>query len=560
MKMVKSLLLGSAAGLAALTGAQAADLPVKAKAVEYVRICSLYGAGFYYIPGTDTCIKIGGYVRADVVFNSNADNTGNVSGQGGAGNRFRNDFTSRARQDLSIDTRTATEYGVVRTFGEVTLSWTTDSFANNGAVVGGTVYSPIGGSSAPYVTTPGSAFGVNGTNPALSPASAPNNANAGAVAGGTLGVYYAFIQFAGFTFGKAISSFSAPWTAYPGNSAFDGLVGGGGDVTGVNQLTYTANFGNGVSLTLSAQDPTAYYQAGVQNLSATAIVTTTAATPAAPAAAGTFGASDYGGTVAPDLIAALKVDQAWGMFQASVALHDNHVAYYGGIGVPAQLGGTEPAGHPNDKWGWAIQGALTIKNIPTGAGDVINVSGVYTDGATRYNIQDLAAAYGAVARFGGTSNPAAYNSIALNLAPDTVFVTGSDQHTIKTWGMRGGYTHNWDPYWSSSIYGAYAAVRWDDFSKVNLCALSPWNGPLVITCNPDYNIAQLGFVTRWTPVKNLTFQGEVTWSHIDQKNEGVMTGLSNSVTFPVGKPIRPIGYEFKDQDNVIFAVRAQRNF
>jgi hypothetical protein len=46
MNMIKSLILGSAAGLAALSGAQAADLPVKAKAVEYVRVCSLYGAGF----------------------------------------------------------------------------------------------------------------------------------------------------------------------------------------------------------------------------------------------------------------------------------------------------------------------------------------------------------------------------------------------------------------------------------------------------------------------------------------------------------------------------------
>jgi hypothetical protein len=53
MKMVKSLILGSAAGLIAMSGAQAADLPVRAKAVEFVRICSLYGAGFYYIPGTD---------------------------------------------------------------------------------------------------------------------------------------------------------------------------------------------------------------------------------------------------------------------------------------------------------------------------------------------------------------------------------------------------------------------------------------------------------------------------------------------------------------------------
>ena len=64
MKLVKSLLLGSAAGLVAVASAQAADLPVKAKAVEYVKVCSLYGAGFYYMPGTDTCLKVGGYVRA----------------------------------------------------------------------------------------------------------------------------------------------------------------------------------------------------------------------------------------------------------------------------------------------------------------------------------------------------------------------------------------------------------------------------------------------------------------------------------------------------------------
>ena len=68
MKMVKSLLLGSAAGLVAVAGAQAADLPVKAKPVEYVKVCSIYGAGFFYIPGTDTCIKIGGWVRAEYAF------------------------------------------------------------------------------------------------------------------------------------------------------------------------------------------------------------------------------------------------------------------------------------------------------------------------------------------------------------------------------------------------------------------------------------------------------------------------------------------------------------
>ena len=80
MKMVKSLLLGSAAGLVAVAGAQAADLPVKAKPVEYVKVCSIYGVGFFYIPGTDTCIKIGGWVRAEVDFNAGGSHTHYYSG------------------------------------------------------------------------------------------------------------------------------------------------------------------------------------------------------------------------------------------------------------------------------------------------------------------------------------------------------------------------------------------------------------------------------------------------------------------------------------------------
>src|SRR5262249_35944816 len=180
MKMVKSLVLGSAAGLVAMTGAQAADLPVKAKAVEYVKVCSLYGPGFYYIPGTDTCIKLGGYLRVDLAVHG-SDFNGYVSGAQGANNRLTNYWYSRSREDLNIDTRTATEYGVVRTFADLTFSWTTGGY--NGAGLGSTAY--------------------DGSNPAGS--------SSGAVAQGSLGVYYAFIQFAGFTMGKAISQFSAPW-------------------------------------------------------------------------------------------------------------------------------------------------------------------------------------------------------------------------------------------------------------------------------------------------------------------------------------------------------------
>ena len=96
MKIGKSLVLGSAAALFAVGGAQAADLPVKAKAVEYVRICSLYGAGFFYIPGTDTCIKLGGYLRVDLTVNGGIYDGPFYNGQGAIRDRyanFYNDFS-----------------------------------------------------------------------------------------------------------------------------------------------------------------------------------------------------------------------------------------------------------------------------------------------------------------------------------------------------------------------------------------------------------------------------------------------------------------------------------
>ena len=68
MKMVKSLILGTAVAFAASAGAQAADMPVKAKAAGYVKICPQYGPGFYYIPGTDICLKVGGLVFAEAGF------------------------------------------------------------------------------------------------------------------------------------------------------------------------------------------------------------------------------------------------------------------------------------------------------------------------------------------------------------------------------------------------------------------------------------------------------------------------------------------------------------
>src|ERR1700684_2825417 len=131
MKMVKSLILGSAAGIVAMSGAQAADLPVKAKAVEYVRICSLYGAGFFYIPGTDTCIKLGGFIRADVTFNGGNNDQPLTGADLAFHGRYANTFNDYSRFALTIDTRTATEYGVVRTFGQGDFTFSTNGSNDN---------------------------------------------------------------------------------------------------------------------------------------------------------------------------------------------------------------------------------------------------------------------------------------------------------------------------------------------------------------------------------------------------------------------------------------------
>ena len=524
MKMVKSLILGSAAGLVAMSGAQAADLPVKAKAVEYVRICSLYGAGFYYIPGTDTCIKIGGYVRAETAFNTNSTFNGAYNAGGGARNRYSNTYVTRARQDLNMDTRTATEYGVVRTFTDVVFTWTSGVY---------------GAAAAPA----GTAYAGDG------------------IGGGTLGVYHAFIQFAGFTVGRTISIFDTPWTNYPGNN-FDGLVGGSGDVTGVNQLTYTAALGNGVSLAVSAQESAAYYTTNIWNTSFGGVSAATPQTLPNPTPAATF-ASTYGPTFAtgvygtpsiaaqrlPDFVGQLRVDQAWGLFQASIASHHNHPTYYTAT--------NEASGHPDSKVGWAGQLALSIKNIPTGVGDSINIQGAYAVGASRYVFQSLVPTNWAM--YGG-SGAGGYQSLGLAGVSDAVFANGSQLELTTSYGIRGAFNHNWDPYWTSSIYGAWAAMSYNTNAKAMICDRFAGAAPTLVpgagfACNPDFTVAQIGSRTAWTPVKNLTFSGDVVYTHLDQKHSGLVT--IPAVT-AIGKPTAV--YELRDQNTWTFLARAQRVF
>ena len=111
-----------------MAGAQAADLPVKAKPVEYVKICSLYGVGFYYIPGTDMCIKIGGWVRAEYAWGVNGSSTQTYGQNAYLDNRSTNNSWWRVRGYITADARNQTEYGTVR--GYIAVGISTDDLGN----------------------------------------------------------------------------------------------------------------------------------------------------------------------------------------------------------------------------------------------------------------------------------------------------------------------------------------------------------------------------------------------------------------------------------------------
>src|SRR5438876_394059 len=107
MTPIKGLFLASAAALVVASGAQAADMPVKAMPVQYVKICDLYGAGFYHIPGTETCIRVGGYIRADYYWNAGPAGVANYTGAAGRQNRSdTSDFATRHRANVVMETRT----------------------------------------------------------------------------------------------------------------------------------------------------------------------------------------------------------------------------------------------------------------------------------------------------------------------------------------------------------------------------------------------------------------------------------------------------------------------
>ncbi len=412
MKLVKSLLLGSAAGFAAVAGAQAADLPMKKAApVEYVRVCSAHGAGFFYIPGSDTCIKIGGRVRAEVLYRQT-----DARGEDAIG--------WRSRGQMDFDARTSTSYGTVRAFVR---------------------YEMTRNSGTPYGNTQADLF--NGE------------------------IARAFVQFAGLTAGRAVSFFDFSEGTNWGTLRFsDGVV--------VNLLAYTATFGNGFSATVAIEDPANRRAIGADVGSAVYGFTNLS------------GTSNIGGTRVPDVVANVRIDQAWGSAQLSGVLHEIRTGdgWYYGATFDSQ---------PDSKYGYAI--GLGVKvNLPMLApGDYLWLNATYADGALGYM------------GFDGSNNNRGYSVGGTRFFYSDAAVVydgfdGFDIETSKGWQVSAGFQHYWVPTFRSSIFGSYAQVDGVE------AADSQW----II---PDLTEYRIGAQAVWSPVKNLDIGLEGLYVHAENK-------------------------------------------
>jgi hypothetical protein len=502
MKMVKSLLLGSAAGLVAVAGAQAADLPVKAKPVEYVKICSLYGVGFYYIPGTDMCLKIGGWVRAEYGWGMNGSSTQTYGSNALLNNRSTNDTWWRVRGYITADARNQTEYGTVR--GYIAVGISTDDLGN--------------GEQQSF------------------------NANR------------AFVQWAGFTFGRAQSFYDfyagaavSYFGFYPQSDTGDG---------GKDVLAYTAQFGNGFSASISAELPRrTQIIGGGENTFAGVLLDGT--TIGSVAGGGPVSNVGYGGFRAPDIVGNLRIDQAWGSAQVAVAAHQINGLYYNNTPSAAFPGNPEGSGHPDDKWGWAVSGGLKLNAPMIGQGDYFQTQVNYTQGALRYIFQNP------------NGNPYIQegDSIAYGVMSDAVYGgslfagNATDLQLTTAWNVNASYEHFWNPRWRTSIHGGYAQVKYGDQANNILCVLQGDGagfGTAALAnagCDNDWSWWWVGTRTQWNVTKDFYMGLDIAYTKIQsaKSSDGLFFG-----PFPGGTNTQTRFID--DQDNWQFRFRVHRDF
>jgi len=541
MTTIRSVLLGTAAGLAAATAGQAADLPVKkAIPIEYVRVCGAYGAGFFYIPGTDTCLRVGGRARfeAGYIPNPNRNQSQGDSSQ----------FRGLAR--LNVDARTQTGYGTLRAFLRL-------EFASRTGI-----------------------FMASGTQQRIANAFPATGQDAFGRVQNFVVADKAFVQFAGLTAGRASSFFDFYAHDYE-------LIGttGGSDVPSTNLLAYTAKFGEGWSATLSMEDPNfrknPVYSAAVAaalgaGLPTQFAVTTTAPTPIilATNAAGNATAVAFVDAVQrsrmPDFVGALRYDAAWGSAQLSAAVKDvNTGGFIGGAVLPAGTNGAALlatrgiTSGSQTAYGWAVQGGVKVNTPFVAPGDGLYLQGAYGVGAIVYTgFTYFTGTYGSNLTPTQGAPFQHYLSDAV-VNPLTGRLDLSNSFTVSA-----AYLHYWTPEWRSAFFGGYGEVG---FGRGTRAAFSLTNGlvgsatpPSVVTNAAAFAVSPVlrdnaqvtaGASLIWSPVKDLDIGVEGTYI-----GTSVLSGRVADQTRPVtdtsGLPV----YTVRRHDVTQIRMRVQRDF
>jgi hypothetical protein len=191
--------------------------------MEYVRICDTYGVGFYYIPGTETCLKVSGYIRYDIGVGGfgltdvidKEDYLDAVLDDDDDDIDLNDTYDTRARVQLRVDSRTETELGTLRTYAAVNFQWDTSTSFDEDE------FEPIAGSSG---------FTFSESN---------------------WGIEHAYIELGGFRIGKTDSLFST-FTGYAGGVIHDDIIGYGPFDT--HQIAYTFTGGNGFTAAVAVEE------------------------------------------------------------------------------------------------------------------------------------------------------------------------------------------------------------------------------------------------------------------------------------------------------------------
>jgi hypothetical protein len=470
----------------------------------YVKICSLYGDGFYYIPGTDICLKLGGYVRSQVSYGTGNSATAGVffnpnQPQTRIGTQV-SDFVHRTRSLISVDTRQQTEWGTLRTYFTV---------------------------------------GHSGDGPAAE----------------ALYVNRGFIQFAGFTLGLASSFFdfySSPivsYTAYPAEDTGDG---------GWRVLAYTANFGNGFTATVSLEDPR---RLPVVNR-AFSSANTTVATATAPSIA--FNDPFIVGTVTadqaivryPDLVMNWRVDQAWGAAMIGGAITDPNGGYYG-----TSLLNVAQQGHPTDTIGWVATAGLRL-NAP--GGSYFQAQASVGEGAGRYLCHTQCGAPSSAAKFGiGNSLGLGYAIDGIYTTGSEVELTRGwavyaayDHLWTPKWrtSIYGGYVKmEFNPVAKALIAEATCGVAPIAGGTSAAPAAPAGSVTGMSNCDPDWAHGYIGTRTQYNFTPDFYAGIDISYSKLFTAFGGTANYRTNNA--------RPSGvYTIEDQDNVAVVLRVHRDF